>query len=330
MHHKHALFLGAAVVATSCRESIRSDHRLNQPSIEGKSIIMHDHDAELLELFVEFQRSGNRAQRTIDTRLSLLRGFAARQEVDLLTATVFHLRREVGRDGVAPSTRATTRAVFRSFYTFVHEEGLRPDNPSLRLPVVKVPKHRPRPYTPEQIDRLLSTGAYKRTRAMILLSAYEGLRASEIAAVHSDDIDLESGTLKVIGKGNRTDYLPLHPTIVELAPTMASGWWFPARRGREGHIHGRSVSTLLTDAKKRAGIADRNLTGHSLRHAFGTELVRRGANIRAVQELMRHESLQTTQRYTEVLDEDRRSALAVLPPRPVLTRSGRGVTDTAA
>ncbi|WP_449407981.1 tyrosine-type recombinase/integrase [Microbacterium maritypicum] len=284
---------------------------------------MYEKDADLLDLFAEYQRSGNRSRRTIESRLSLLRGLATRQKVDLLEATVFHLRRDIGRDGIAPSTMATTRGAFLAFYGFLHDEGLRTDNPALRLPVVQVPKHRPRPYTPGDVDLLLSTGAYKRTRAMILLSAYAGLRAAEIAAVHANDFNLDAGVLKVVGKGSRTDYLPLHPSLVELAPTMGTGWWFPARRGREGHIHGRSVSTLLTNAKKRAGISDSKLTGHSLRHHFGTELVRRGANIRAVQELMRHESLQTTQRYTEVLDEDRREALSVLPPRAIPTRSGR-------
>lgn len=280
-------------------------------------------DTELLEAFADYQRSGNRAERTIATRASILRGLARRQGVQLLDATVFHLRREVGRDGIAPSTRASTRAALLAFYGFVQSEGLRDDNPALRLPVVKVPPHRPRPYSQEQIDRMLSTGAYRRTRAMIILAAYAGLRASEIAAVHSDDLDLVSGTLKVLGKGGRTDYLPLHDMIRELAPTMGDGWWFPARRGRAGHIKGQSVSDLLHDARERAGIVDDDLTGHSLRHAFGTELVRGGANIRAVQELMRHSSLQTTQRYTQVLDEDRRQALAILPTRDLPNRSGR-------
>lgn len=287
-------------------------------------------DFDLLDAFADYQRAGNRAMRTITTRASILRSFAARQDVELLEATVFHLRRDIGREGIAPSTRATTRGTFLAFYGFIHAEGLRSDNPALRLPIVKVPPHRPRPYTQEQIDRLLSTGAYKRTRAMILLAAYQGLRASEVAAVHSDDVDLDSGTLKVLGKGGRTDYLPLHDVIRELAATMGQGWWFPARAGRQGHIKGQSVSDLLTDARERAGIVDKSLTGHSLRHAFGTELVRRKANIRAVQELMRHSSLQTTQRYTQVLDEDRRSALAVLPARSIPMRSGRGTADEAA
>lgn len=281
-------------------------------------------DDELLEAFADYQRSGNRARRTITTRSSILRAFAARQDVRLLDATVFHLRRDIGRENIAPSTRATTRATFLAFYGFIQSEGIRADNPALRLPVVKVPPHRPRPYTQEQIDRMLASGAYRRTRAMILLAAYQGLRASEIAALHSDDLDLSAGTLKVLGKGGRTDYLPIHDTIRELAPTMRAGWWFPARAGRVGHIKGQSVSDLLADARDRAGIVDAALTGHSLRHAFGTELVRRGANIRAVQELMRHSSLQTTQRYTQVLDEDRRRALEILPPRVVLRRSGRG------
>lgn len=280
-------------------------------------------DKELLAAFADYQRSGNRAKRTIESRASTLRAFAARQGTSLIDATVFHMRRDIGREGIAASTRASARSTFLAFYGFLHSEGLRPDNPSLRLPVVKVPPHRPRPYTQEQIDRLLSTGAYRRTRAMILLAAYQGLRASEIASVHSDDIDVESGTMKVVGKGGRTDYLPLHPVIVELTPTMNSGWWFPARRGRTGHIKGQSVSDLLHDARERAGIVDADLTGHSLRHSFGTELVRRGANIRAVQELMRHSSLQTTQRYTQVLDEDRRAALSVLPTRQLPLRSGR-------
>lgn len=282
-------------------------------------------DAELLAAFAEFQRSGNLAKRTIKTRASILRSFTARQGTRLIDATAFHLRRDVARDGITGSTRASTRTVFRVFYSFLHGEGLRDDNPALRLPVVKVPPRKARPYTQQQIDLLLSTGAYKRTRAMILLAAYQGLRTSEIAAIHADDVDLEAGTLKVLGKGGRTDYLPLHETVRALANTMpADGWWFPARGGREGHIRGQSVSDLLHDARERAGIVDERLTGHSLRHSFGTELVRGGANISAVQELMRHSSLQTTQGYVAVIDDDRRDALNVLVPRTVQQHSGRG------
>ncbi|MGK0715025.1 tyrosine-type recombinase/integrase [Leucobacter sp. W1153] len=278
---------------------------------------------EVFEVFLEYMRAGNLAKRTISTRLSILTQLSRHQDVPLVEVKAFHLRREIGRDDLKPASKATMRNVFMAFYTFLCEEGVITENPARRLPIVKVPPHRPRPYTQEQIDKLLSSGAYRRTRSMILLAAYQGLRAAEVAAVHSDDIDLHAGTIKIFGKGGRTDYLPLHPVIRELAASMGPGYWFPARGGRDGHIRGNSVSDLLTDARNRAGITDHRLTGHSLRHTFGTELVRGGANIRAVQELMRHSSLSTTQRYTEVLDDDRRQALDVLPGREIPATSGR-------
>ncbi|GGM42296.1 tyrosine-type recombinase/integrase [Microbacterium saperdae] len=280
-------------------------------------------DQELLEAFSDYQRAAGLAPNTIRSRQSALRAFARRQNVALLDATIRDLRRDLGRQTISPATRAAMRAIFIAFFNYLQVDRLRNDNPTESLPYVRVPPKRPRPYTQAQIDLLLTTGAYKRTRAMILLAAYQGLRVSEIAAVHSGDVDLRSGTLKVTGKGGRTDYLPLHSVIESLASTMPTGWWFPARRGHDGHIRGRSVSDLLRLARQRAGISDTTLTGHSLRHAFGTELVRGGANIRAVQELMRHESLQTTQLYAQVLDDDRRAALAVLPSRSVPVRSGR-------
>lgn len=281
-------------------------------------------DDDVLGLFDEFQRSAGIAKRTIQSRTSQLRGMARRQETSLIDATVFHMRRDIGRDEIKPSTRVSARAAMVAFYEFLAAEGLRADNPGVRLPVVKTPPHKPRPYTQHQVDLLLTSGSYARTRAMILLGAYEGLRASEIAAVHSDDVDVDAGTLKVLGKGSRTDYLPLHDTIRRLAETMPErGWWFPSPRGADLHIHGRSVSDQLTDAKRRAGITDPLLTGHSLRHFFGTELVRSGASLRVVQELMRHSSLTTTQRYVAVLDEDRRNGIALLPGREIQAVSMR-------
>lgn len=73
------------------------------------------------------------------------------------------------------------------------------------------------------------------------------------------------------------------------------------------------MTDLITKAKKRAGITDPKLTPHSLRHAFGTELVEAGVDIRVIQELMMHESLQTTQIYTGVPEERKRVALVALP-----------------
>jgi site-specific recombinase XerD len=159
---------------------------------------------------------------------------------------------------------------------------------------------------------------------MILLGVYQGLRAGSIARIHGRDVDLVENLLHVVGKGNKRAALPLHPLIREVAIKMPTDdYWFPARRGSRGHIHSASVSDLLTRAKKRAGIDDEALTGHSTRHTFGTELVEAGVDIRVVQELMMHESLASTQIYTRVSARKKAEGIRLLIPRPIPDHSGR-------
>lgn len=211
----------------------------------------------------------------------------------------------------------------RAFYAWAVEDGLRDDDPTGRLAPVHVPKGEPRPFTQDQIDRMLR-GAYKRTRAMILIGYYQGFRASSISRVRGDDIDIDGMTIRTIGKGSKTRTLPLHPVIAELAASMPrEDWWFPARGGRPGHIASESVTDLITRAKKRAGITDPTLTPHSLRHAFGSDLVEEGVDIRVVQELMMHESLSTTQIYTRVSDRRKREGISALPVRAIPTHVDR-------
>jgi integrase/recombinase XerD len=187
-----------------------------------------------------------------------------------------------------------------------------------------VPRARPRPFTVEQIQRMLTGGAYGRTRAMILLGFYQGFRVSQIARVRGEDIDLVDMTIQTVGKGSKVATLPLHPVVAELARLMPRrGWWFPARGGREGHVRPSSVSDLVKDAKVRAGITDPRLTAHSLRHAFGTELAEHGVDIRVIQELMMHADLSTTQIYTGVSEGRKAAGVASLPSGAVPQRSGR-------
>ena len=278
---------------------------------------------DLLPQFAAFQRGKGLADRTINNRDYMLRQLHRTMGRSLLEMTVQDLRAHIGR-GVSKGSMQTERDCYRAFYRFLTEEKLRVDDPSERLPRIRAPRGQPRPYTQEQIDALLASGAYTRTRAMILLGCYQGFRASEMAAIHGRDVDLESGTIRVLGKGGKISFLPLHPTIAELALTMPrDGWWFPARKSNTGHIHSRSVSDLMTRAKKRAGITEPKLTGHSLRHAYATALVKSGVDLRTVQELMRHESLATTQIYTLIDEDQLRDGIQRLAVRSIPTHSGR-------
>ncbi|MEV4962044.1 tyrosine-type recombinase/integrase [Microbacterium sp. LMB2-1.2] len=292
---------------------------------------MHDRDIRALEYFEVYQRSQHLADTTITNRRSILTAFA-RHAGALVDADVFSLRGYIGRPGPATAgTRRTERGALTAFYTFLHEDGIRADNPALKLKPVSVPKGKPRPFTAAQIDALLTTGAYTRTRAMILLGYYQGFRVSSIAPVHGHDIDLTSGRIRSVVKGRKERWFPLHPVIAELADTMPTdGYWFPARGGREGHILPGSVTNLITRAKKRAEIAERKLTPHSLRHAFATDLLEEGVDIRVVQELLAHEHLSTTQIYTQVSEQRKDAGIRTLAPREIAATSGRGSVKIAA
>ena len=277
-----------------------------------------------LEIFASYQRGKGLADTTVRNRESILRTLQRTIGTPLLDMGLGDLRRYLGRPGIKPGSRRTERGAMLAFYTFAQDEGLRDDNPTLRLDAVRAPKGQPRPFTAEQIDAMLNSGAYRRTRAMILLGYYQGFRVSSIARLSGQDIDLMADTIRTVGKGSKERTLPLHPVIAELAATMPRrGWWFPARGGRTGHISSASVTNLITLAKHRAGILDPTLTPHSLRHSFGTDLVEEGVDIRVVQELMMHESLATTQIYTGVSVRRKREGIMSLAPRALIQHSGR-------
>lgn len=282
---------------------------------------MRQEDLDALDMFAEYQRSKGLSANYIRNQRSHLT-MLARDAGTLVDCDVFSLRRRIGRPGVKKATTRTERAAFVAFFTFLHEDGFRADNPSLRLPIISVPRARPRPFTSEQIDAMLACGPYFRTRAMIIVGYHQGFRVSSIARVHGHDIDLEANTIHTIVKGGKECLLPLHPATAELALEMPrDDWWFPSPKG--GHVRPSTVSENITRAKQKAGILDPTLTPHSLRHSFGTDLVEAGVDIRVVQELMTHEDLSTTQIYTRVSERLKRDGIVQLDSHRMPAKSGR-------
>lgn len=213
------------------------------------------------------------------------------------------------REGVSRSSRATYHASIRAFHIWLMRAGHRADDPTLATPVPKRPKGTPHPVADAQLSKLLHTVNRRRTRMMILLAAFAGLRVHEIAKIRGEDVDIEMGALYVYGKGGKTAVIPLHETVAELALTFPrEGYWFPSYSSG-GPISSRAVSKAIHDTMARAGIKGKP---HHLRHWYGTSLARNGVDLRTVQELMRHESLATTQIYVEVSDQQRRRGIDTL------------------
>jgi integrase/recombinase XerD len=189
----------------------------------------------------------------------------------------------------------------------------RSENPMYKLQTPRRPERSPRPVADSDLIRLLELRVRRRTKVMILLGALAGLRVAEIANVKGEDIDLDANRIHVIGKGGKRAWVPLHPILIEVAKAMPpDGHWFPGNCRRPGlPIRSKSVSDIIGQAMRRAGITG---TPHSLRHWYATTLLSDGADLRTVQELMRHSSVQTTQVYTQVPDSRRSAAVGRLDP----------------
>lgn len=261
-----------------------------------------------------WQRSGRRAQRTIDERCRVIRQYLSETGVDPITAGPMDIAGWIAsHDDWGQSTAATYHSYLMSWHKWLVMMDYRDENPMYKLQTPRRPERSPHPVADDDLIKLLNVRVHRRTKVMILLATLAGLRVSEVARVKGEDIDLASRRIQVLGKGTKHAWVPLHPILYEVAKTMPlRGYWFPGNCRRPGqHIRSKSVSDIIGQAMRRAGVRG---TPHSLRHWYATTLLDDGADLRTVQELMRHSSVQTTQVYTKVPDARRSSAVDRLDP----------------
>jgi integrase/recombinase XerD len=263
-----------------------------------------------------WQAAANLSQRTITERAAVIRHLLAFSQCGPYEITAEDIVLFITRPGLMNSTRATYHSSIRAYCAWLIKTRRRTDNPMDEAPSPKRKKGLPRPVSEADLPRIIHAANRRRTRMMVLLATLAGLRVHEVAKFSGADIDWSNMSMVVVGKGGKTAYLPVHPLIAQDACHFpVQGDWFPAY-GRPGCITPHAVSKAIKSAMDRAGVQGQP---HMLRHAYGTGLLRNGANLRVVQELMRHESVATTQIYTEISTADMRAAintLTLLPPTP--------------
>ena len=268
----------------------------------------------MLEEWMLWQLAARRSEVTVSERIRVVAQFGEELGANPAYAQPIDIVRWLGlhREWSA-STSATYYSYLRAFYNWLCVMDHRADNPMMKLAAPRYPERTPRPVSDGDPLCLLTTPMHHRTRVMILLAALAGLRVSEIARVRGEDVDVTTPRMFVLGKGGSQRWLPLHPLLVDTALTMPRrGWWFPANSRRPGsHVHGKSVSDIIGQAMRRAGARG---TPHSLRHWIGTTLLDDGANLREVQEILRHKSVATTMGYTKVPDVRLHAAVNRLDP----------------
>jgi site-specific recombinase XerD len=205
----------------------------------------------------------------------------------------------VANSHLKPESRKSLISSMRLFYAWARAGGLVASDPTAGLGPVHVPPSVPRPISDVDLRSAFVT-ADEEVTLMLLLGCYAGLRRAEIAAVHSDDVDGLS--LTVCGKGGRTRRIPVHPMLAGRLARV-HGWAFPSPVRIGEHVGPDYVAGRLEVALPPPW------TAHSLRHYFATKAYQGSHDIRAVQQLLGHSSLATTQRYVLVDDEAMRAAV---------------------
>lgn len=266
-------------------------------------------DEALLALWITSMRADGLAERTITDRVQTARRLCALTGRTLLTLDEHTIR---GRLALLdnPASKFSTAGKIRALTRWMQDAGVRVDNPGAKVHP-KPPEYLPRPASDKAIVAMLAATDDWAVPVIVTLALFAGYRVHEIAKVHGRGFDLHSNTLRVQGKGRRTGDLPMHPEVVELAKRMPrDGYWFPSpvRPGMPVSRH-----WVMGRFRRAAEAVDARITCHQLRHSYGTDLRRRGVDLREVQEALRHKNLNTTAIYTEVVSDEVRAAILRLP-----------------
>jgi integrase/recombinase XerD len=291
----------------------------------------------LIESFCEAMAVERNASRnTLDAYgrdLRDLEGFLARRRRDLKTAETTDLRRylaEIDRAGFAPRTAARRLSAIRQLFRFLVLEGVRKGDPSASLDGPRLGRPLPKVLSEDEVGRLIAAAhgrpdadGLRLTAAVEILYA-AGLRVSELVSLPVAAISRDRRSLVVRGKGVKERVVPLGagaqaaleaylPHRARFAGGKTSPFLFPSR-GRERHLTRVRFGQLLKELAVAAGIDRARVSPHVIRHAFASHLLARDADLRAVQQMLGHADIATTQIYTHVLDERLKSLVATRHP----------------
>jgi integrase/recombinase XerC len=244
----------------------------------------------------------------------------------------------LGEKQYSPATTARKIATLRSFYKWAQRCGTVPTNPMTLIRTPRQNKRLPKAITVEQVERLLSAPGDtdvlgRRDRAMLETIYSTGIRVSELVGLDLADLDLETESMHVRGKGKKERLVPLGHARPRTRSSVRrdgrervrgtprprgeglGGRGFPLFINKHGkRLSSRSVRRKLDKYLREAGL-DPTISPHTLRHSFATHLLDNGADLRSVQELLGHQSLSTTQVYTHLTTDRMREAYDKAHPR---------------
>ena len=293
-------------------------------------------DADLVDQFLEMlaaERAG--AVNSLLAYRSDIDDFLVSAEVPLMFVDAEAIRVYLAglhKQGFKVSTVARRLSAIRQLFLFMFREGLRSDNPAKNIESPRLPQALPKILSDAQVEQLLDvaeqatgSGNVKSLRVHALLETLyaTGLRVSELVSLPRRAIGPDTTMIMVRGKGGRERMVPLggkarralmaylealradetkKANTGNRADGLINAYLFPSR-GVEGHLTRRRVGQMLKRLAVEAGLEPDTVSPHKLRHAFATHLLANGADLRAVQQMLGHADISTTQIYTHVIEE---------------------------
>lgn len=275
------------------------------------------------------------------TDLNKLLCFLKTENIDMLAVTLDDLQRFAAglHDiGIHPRSQARILSGIKSFFHFLVMADYREDDPSELLEGPKIGFKLPEVLTVEEIDTIISTVDMskkegQRNRAILETLYSCGLRVSELCNLKLSELYFDEGFIKVEGKGSKQRLVPIsHRAIKEIKYWLLDRNLGKIKKGFEDYVFlarwGNSISRimvfhLIKELAEKAGIT-KNISPHTFRHSFATHLLEGGANLRAIQCMLGHESIATTEIYTHIDRNMLRSEIIEHHPRNIKYRKDTG------
>ncbi len=236
----------------------------------------------------------------------------------------------IGESEIVARSQARLISGIRAFYKYLLMEDAIKQNPADLLELPKLPRKLPEVLSVEEIDMIieqidLSKPEGQRNKAMLEVLYCCGLRVSELVGIKISDVSFDEGYIRVIGKGNKQRIVPLGNGAAKFISIYMKGvrCHLSIKKGAEDILflnrNGNKLSRvmvflILQKLKEQAGL-HKHISPHTFRHSFATHLVEGGADLRAVQEMLGHESITTTEIYTHLDREYLRDAILRFHPR---------------
>lgn len=227
----------------------------------------------------------------------------------------------LGREGRSPKTVARKLSAVREFFKFLYTEKDIKDNPAADVLTPKQEKPLPKFLSEDEIKQLIAAAKEcsgpkgRQMTAMLELMYASGLRVSELVSLPENCINFDRRQVFVRGKGSKERVVPVAPAAIQavfdyleqrdcfIREGRRSIWLFPSKSSRSGHISRDTFFKRLKELAVKAGIYPSRVTPHVLRHSFATHLLNHNADLRSVQKMLGHESINTTEIYTHILSD---------------------------